>query len=95
MLLARPVSYSLITALFVAIAVAIVVFFACASYTRKVAVQGLLLPSRGLIKVAPLQAGLITESRVKEGQAVEAGDVLFVLTSERQTEGLGNAEEAV
>lgn len=94
-LLARPVSYSLITALFVAIAVAIVVFFACASYTRKVAVQGLLLPSRGLIKVAPLQAGLITESRVKEGQAVEAGDVLFVLTSERQTEGLGNAEEAV
>jgi membrane fusion protein len=94
-LLARPVSYSLITALFVAIAVAIVVFFACASYTRKVAVQGLLLPSRGLIKVTPLQAGLVAESRVREGQAVQAGDAMFVLTSERHTEALGNADETV
>lgn len=94
-ILARPVSYSLITALFAVIASAIVCFFVCASYTRKVAVQGLLLPSHGLIKITPLQAGLLTESRVKEGQTVQAGDVLFVLTSERQTERQGNADETV
>jgi len=94
-LLARPLSYSVLTTLFVAIATAIVAFFALGSYTRKVDVQGVLTPSRGLIKVIPAQTGLISESRVKEGQRVQAGDVLFVLSSERQTSGQGNAEEAI
>jgi len=94
-LLARPVGYSLVTVLFVGIAATIVAFFAFGSYTRKVDVQGLLTPSHGLIKVIPLQTGLISESRVKEGQPVNAGDVLFVLSSERQTAGRGNAEETI
>jgi len=84
-----------VTALFVGVAATIVAFFAFGSYTRKVDVQGLLTPSHGLIKVIPLQTGLISESRVKEGQPVNAGDVLFVLSSERQTAGRGNAEEAI
>lgn len=94
-ILARPLSYTVITALFAAVAVALVGFLCLSSYTRKVAVQGLLLPSHGLIKVMPLQAGLITERRVKEGDLVQAGDVLFVLSSERQTQGLGNADATV
>ena len=94
-LLARPISYSVLTLMFVMIAAAIVVFFASASYTRRVDVQGVLTPSRGLIKVTPSQSGLISESRVQEGQTVAAGDVLFVLSSDRQTAGEGNADKAV
>jgi len=94
-ILARPTTYSLITALFMIFAVVIVAFFFCASYTRKVAVQGMLLPTQGLIKVTSLQAGLVSESRVKEGQTVHAGDVLFVLTSERVTERAGDAGATV
>ena len=94
-LLARPLSYSILTSLFVAIAVLIIGFFAFCSYTRKVDVQGMLAPSHGLIKVIPAQPGLISESRVKEGQVVQAGDVLFVLSNERQTAGQGNAEQAI
>ena len=94
-LLARPLSHSILTALFAAIAGAIVAFFTFSSYTRKMDVQGMLAPSHGLIKVIPAQAGLISESRVKEGQAVQAGDVLFVLSSERQTTSQGNAEQAI
>lgn len=94
-LLARPLSYSLLTSLFLAIAVVIVGFFSFCGYTRKVDVQGMLAPSHGLIKVVPAQSGLIAESRVREGQVVQSGDVLFVLSSERQTTDQGNAEQAI
>ncbi len=94
-LLVRPLSYAVLTLLFVAIAATLVGFFGLASYTRKVDVQGRLAPSRGLIRVIPAQTGLISESRVKEGQVVQGGEVLFVLTSERQTAGQGNAEQVI
>ena len=94
-LLARPLSYSILTLLFISIAATIISFFALSSYTRKVDVQGVLIPSHGLIKVIPAQTGLISESRVKEGQLVQAGDVLFVLSSDRQTAGQGNANQTI
>jgi len=93
--LARPLSYSVLTGLFVGIALLILSFFAFGSFTRKVTVQGVLMPSHGLIKVIPAQSGLISESRVREGQTVQAGDVLFVLSSERQTASQGSAEESI
>ena len=93
-LLARPVSYSILTLLFVAISATIACFFAFGSYTRKVDVQGILTPKRGTIKVMAAHSGLIAESRVREGQDVRAGDVLFVLSSVRETEQ-GNADQAI
>ena len=94
-LLARPISYSIVTSLFVGIAATIVTFFAFCSYTRKVDVRGILTPSHGLIKIIPAQTGLISERRVQEGLVVHAGDVLFVLSSERQTAAQGNAEQTI
>ena len=94
-LLARPLSYSVVTTLFVAISAVIVTFFTFGSYTRKADIQGILTPSQGLIKVISVQSGLISESRVTEGKAVQAGDVLFVLSSERQTSNQGNAEQTI
>jgi membrane fusion protein len=94
-LLARPLSYSCLTLLFVAVAAGIVIFFALFSYTRKAHVPGVLLPAQGLIRVLPAQPAVVAERRVREGQAVKAGDVLFVLKSERSTAGTGNVEKAV
>lgn len=83
--LARPVSHSVLTALFVCIALSIVVFFIYFGTTRKAQCQGVLLPTAGVIRILPSQSGVITEKRVKEGQIVRAGDVLFVLSSERSS----------
>lgn len=94
-LLARPISYSVLTALFCVFALAIIAFLALSSYTRVVDVPGVLVPTRGFIKVIPVQGGLVAESRVNEGQSVQAGDILFVITSERETTGQGNAEQAI
>ena len=60
-LLARPVSYAFLTLLFVAMTAALVLFFTFFSYTRKAQIPGVLLPSDGLIRVVPLQAGVVTE----------------------------------
>jgi membrane fusion protein len=94
-LLARPLSYSYLTLLFVVVAAAIVTFFVLFSYTRKAYVPGVLLPAQGLIRVLPAQPALVAERRVREGQVVKAGDVLFVLKSERSTASTGNIEKAV
>ncbi len=94
-LLARPLSYTLLTIVFVAMAAAIVGFLCVGRYTRRVDVQGVLMPARGLIKVISTQPGLVAESHVAEGQSVRAGDVLFVLNSERQTAGQGNADQVI
>ncbi|KQU78373.1 MULTISPECIES: HlyD family secretion protein [unclassified Rhizobacter] len=94
-LLTRPPSFALLTGLFTALAIAIVLFFAFFSYTRKAQVSGVILPSAGMIRVVAPQRGLIAERRVVDGQPVKAGDVLFVLSSERTTETQGNAEQAV
>lgn len=94
-LLARPLSHLALTALFVGFALALVAFFASFSYTRKASVPGVLLPNKGLIRVGVAQGGRIAERRVQEGQTVRAGDVLFVLLSERSTATRSSTEEDV
>ena len=77
--LLRPAGLAWFTGVFCLIAVAVLVFFATASYTRKEAASGVLMPAQGLIRVQPLQPGLVREVRVHEEQSVRAGEVLFVL----------------
>jgi len=68
-----------------AIAAALVMFMAIGTYTKRVTVAGQLLPETGIIKVHAPQSGVIVEARVAEGQRVERGDLLFVLSSERRS----------
>ena len=94
-MLVRPASFALLTAVFTALAIAVILFFALFSYTRKAQVSGVILPSTGVIRVVSSQAGLVAERRVKDGQSVKKDDVLFVLSSERATAAQGNAEQTV
>lgn len=81
----QPLSVSLMTAGVVAIALALALFLGLAHYTRKATVPGVLAPDRGLIRVVPAAGGTVLERHAAEGQAVRAGDVLFVLGVERTT----------
>lgn len=94
-LLARPLSHGGLTLFFAAIAGLVLLFFAFAGVTRKAEVNGVLLPSHGLIRVLCSQAGVVLERAVHEGQAVKAGDVMFVLGSERASVLNGNVEQAI
>lgn len=86
-LLIRPVSFAFMTGAALVITVAVAGFLVVGEYTKRVRVDGILVPDRGLIKVVAPQAGITLERPVVEGQTVKAGDTLFVLSSERLTEG--------
>jgi membrane fusion protein len=94
-MLERPVSFTVLTCFFTLFSVAVILFFASFSYTRKAQVSGVILPTAGVIRVVSSQSGLIAERRVQDGQLVKKGDVLFVLNSERATATQGNAEQTV
>jgi len=94
-LLARPLSFSVLTALFVAIAIAVVAFFFLFGFSRKATVPGVLLPDQGLVRIYPPQAGVVVERKVSDGQVVAYGDVLFVLSSERASSARGETQTAI
>ncbi len=93
-ILARSLSHRFLTIFFVLIAVAIVAFFLLFSTTRKAQTSGLLLPINGVIRVLPTQSGVVVDKRVQEGQSVKAGEVLFVLSSERSA-AAGDAQKTI
>jgi len=79
-----------LTSTLVIMALLIAAFLYCGQYTRKARVAGFLAPSQGLIKVYTPQSGTVTERKVEEGQRVQQGDVLFVLSTEQSS--LENAD---
>jgi membrane fusion protein len=94
-ILTSPLSYRVLTGVFVAIALCILAFFFLFSTTRKAQAVGVLLPTAGVIRVTPVQAGIITDKRVNEGQAVKAGQVMFILSSERSGTSRDSAEKRI
>lgn len=81
----RPIAFSTLAIGFGVLATALVIFLIWGEYTRKIRASGYIVPNVGVIKVAAAQPGIVAELRVKEGQAIAAGDVLAVLNSERTT----------
>ncbi|WNB77755.1 HlyD family secretion protein [Methylomonas koyamae] len=86
--------FSVLTALAVGSAALLIAFAFWGEYTRKSHVSGYLAPSMGLIKVYPPQAGTLIEKHVKEGQAVKAGDTLFVLSTDSSSRDTPQAQAA-
>lgn len=78
----RPMSLTLLTLFFAVLAAMVVLFAIHGEYTRKAHVRGYLAPDKGLIKIFAPQAGTLIEKHVQEGQLVEQGAPLFVLSTE-------------
>jgi membrane fusion protein len=94
-LLARPISFSVLTLLFALFAVAIVLFFLSFGYTRKEQVVGALVPKNGVIRIYPWQTAVVVARKVNDEQVVREGDPLFVLSSERSSSAKGDTQTLV
>ena len=94
-ILIRPISFTVFTAFSVALATVVIAFFIWGTYTKHTAISGQLVPNTGLVKVYVPQPGIVMEKHVVEGQFVERGDVLYVLSSERQSSTQGNTQAAI
>ena len=94
-ILTRPVSHLILTCVFVTLALLLIVFFAVFETTRKAPIQGMLVPTAGVTRVFSNQVGVIKEVRVKDGQFVREGEILFVVSSERSTSDPRSTEALV
>ncbi len=90
--LVRPVSMSVSVLLLLLCAVVIGTWLVLGEYTRKAHVRGLLVPDRGWIRLVSPQVATVAERRVTQGQAVKAGDVLFVLSLDHYTRDGGSQQ---
>jgi membrane fusion protein len=52
-------------------------------YTRTINVPGYLVPAKGLVRVFAPQPGIVVDKRVAPGTAVNKGDILYVISSDR------------
>lgn len=94
-LLLRPLSYRILSAVALICAIAIVVLFTIGTYTKRTSVRGQLVPDTGLLRIYPPQNGVIQDKKVSEGQQVRAGDYLYQLSSERQSSTLGSVQARI
>ena len=85
--LARPAPTKVAAALGGFVVVGVAALLAFGEYTSKVRVTGLLVPAGGAIKVVAGQFGRISARHVREGDTVEAGQLLFELSAEREGAG--------
>lgn len=89
-ILVRPLSLTLLTALAVLFALGVFAFLVIGSYTKRSTVTGYLVPNSGVLKIYTPQIGIVVESYAREGEDVAAGQTLLVISSERQTGALAS-----
>ncbi|WP_279327770.1 HlyD family efflux transporter periplasmic adaptor subunit [Xanthomonas prunicola] len=81
------------TALFLVVTVFSLLCFG--SFTRHEAVNGALVPDRGLLTLTPLSAGMVSKAFVVEGAAVRAGDPVLEISGEQDSTSLGDTQASV
>jgi membrane fusion protein len=84
-IMTQPVSTQVATAVAVVLAALLTGFMTWGSYTERVTVPGQIVPSAGVAKLYVPEPGVVVEERLYEGQRVKKGDLLFLISRERQT----------
>lgn len=69
-ILVRPVSFALLTATALGIALALAAFFVLGEYTRKARVTGIVSPASGVVRVIAPQSGVVEAVQISEGASV-------------------------
>jgi membrane fusion protein len=81
--LAHHPRFSVVAGIALLLAGALLAYGAWGEVARKVRVPGVLMPQWGTVELSPAISGVLLEQRVKEGDWVEQGQVLFVLNTDK------------
>ncbi|MFT5560299.1 MAG: membrane fusion protein [Litorivivens sp.] len=65
----------------------LVCFLLFAEHHRKENVRGYLVPDKGLLRVHSHRSGVVAKIHVRDGEKVDAGDILVSMSSQRSTMG--------
>jgi membrane fusion protein len=82
----RPPSFAWVTGISLLVVLTLVAFSVWGEVARKARLPGMLVPAGGLVTVPAPQQGTLAEWQVAEGEAVDAGQTLARISSERQTQ---------
>jgi len=93
--LIRPLSQQLLVIGAALTALALIAFIIGASYTRRTTVPGQLVPDAGVLRVHAQQPGILLHKRVREGEKVRRGQILFELSGERYGNTTGNTQASI
>ncbi|WP_269502207.1 HlyD family secretion protein [Burkholderia sp. IMCC1007] len=93
--LIRPVSFIFLTAIALGMAAIVILFFVFGSYTRRTAVEGVLTPDSGLVKLYAKQPGIVLRRKVVEGQSVKRDQVLYTVSTDLQSAVAGDTQAAL
>ena len=91
----QPVSLTVIVVFSFLFSLSIGLFLLLGSYTKRTTVAGQLVPQGGMIKVYSTQAGIITEKYVEENKKIRKGDILYVVSTDRQSRSQGDTQAAI
>ena len=94
-ILIQPVPFYVLTGaacLIVAVAAAFLVF---GHYSRRESVTGYLEPDRGLVKIYADTPGTIVQAHAAEGDQVRQGDILFTISTARNTAGSSDVDALI
>jgi len=83
--LAHNPRFSIVAGLALVLAGALLAFGAWGKVARKVRVPGVLMPQWGTVELSPAISGVLLEQRVKEGDWVEQGQVLFIVNTDKSS----------
>ena len=81
--LAHNPRFTIVASIALVLAGAMLAFGAWGTVARKVRVPGVLMPQWGTVELSPAVSGVLLEQRVKEGDWVEQGQVLFVVNTDK------------
>ncbi|MGQ7818914.1 HlyD family secretion protein [Metapseudomonas furukawaii] len=81
-LIHQPIGFTVSAILALTLITISTAFFYFGTYTRKETATGLLMPEQGMLRLSSNGAGFISETRVTEGQHVDPGDILFIVSNE-------------
>jgi membrane fusion protein len=93
--LVQPVRLWVLTATAVAIALAVALFLIFGTYTRRSRVIGQLVPSKGLATVLAPLTGVVSRLEIAEGEKVQFGQTLVVVSVPRATIASGDTLTAL
>jgi membrane fusion protein len=89
-----PLSRNIVAAFSIFFVVTAVLFITFGTYTRRVQVSGVLLPTEGVTRLSAPQTGRVQALFVADGAKVKMGDVLYVLGLDSTT-SLGDTQAGV
>ncbi len=92
---ARPVSFALLTLAALGFVVVLGLFFLLTEYTRKARLTAVLAPEEGVVRVIAQQAGRVDRVDVREGEAVARGAPLVAISDPRAGASFDDAGAAI